>query len=235
MESLFNIKIEKKPHLRRVVYEHLKDAILTGAIPKGTRLIESKIAEGLGISRTPVREALHALERDMLIIAIDKVGYEIIDTDIEDLEEISELRKTVEVLALKKAISNLTDMDVATLERNLERSEEALREHRGEDFIELDAEFHKTICSLSKRERLIRMAEGLRKEMQRFRSKTKLHGELSKESLKFHRMIVESLKEKNYRKAKKLLKDHIEHAKRYTKMVFLDGKVGQEVTIHGKT
>jgi len=60
----FSLKIEKQPRLREVVYEKLKEAILTGAIPSGTRLYESKIAEETGISRTPVREALHALERE---------------------------------------------------------------------------------------------------------------------------------------------------------------------------
>jgi DNA-binding GntR family transcriptional regulator len=72
--QIFKSKIEKQPHLRQIVYEKLKDAILTGAVPKGTKLYESKIGQETGISRTPVRETLHALERDMLITAIDEGG-----------------------------------------------------------------------------------------------------------------------------------------------------------------
>ena len=104
----------------------MKDAILTGAIPKGTKLYESRIAEETGISRTPVREALHALERELLITAIDKVGYEIVDTDLEDLEEISAIRKTVETLALKKAIDRIGADEINRLEANLKRAEKAL-------------------------------------------------------------------------------------------------------------
>ena len=97
LKASLNLKIIKQPSLRRMVYEKLKDAILSGTIPRGARLYESKLAEEMGISRTPVREALHALEREMLISTIDKVGYEINDVDPEDLEEISEIRKTVEL------------------------------------------------------------------------------------------------------------------------------------------
>jgi len=223
-ESIFDIKIERKPQLRRIIYDHLKNAILTGSIPKGTRLVESKLAEKMGISRTPIREALHALEREMLIVAIDKVGYEILDKDIEDLEEISELRKTVETLALRKAIQNLGESELTALNENLRKSEEALSEHKTEIFVELDAEFHNVICSLSKRERLIRMSSGLREEMQRFRSRTNLHIKLAEESLKYHKKIVKFLKERDFRRAKRILNNHIEHAKRFTKMIFLDGE-----------
>ena len=129
-QQILNFKIEKQPHLRKIVYERLKDAILTGAIPKGTKLYESRIAEETGISRTPVREALHALERELLIAAIDKVGYQIVDTDLEDLEEISVIRKTVETLALKKAIDRIGADEINRLEANLKRAEKALRDYR---------------------------------------------------------------------------------------------------------
>jgi DNA-binding GntR family transcriptional regulator len=130
--QIFKSKIEKQPHLRQIVYEKLKDAILTGAVPKGTKLYESKIAQETGISRTPVREALHALERDMLITAIDKVGYRIVDTDLEDLDEISEIRKTVETLALKKAIGRIGDHEIRELEENLKKSEKAVADRKAD-------------------------------------------------------------------------------------------------------
>jgi DNA-binding GntR family transcriptional regulator len=221
--QILNFKIEKQPHLRKIVYERLKDAILTGAIPKGTKLYESRIAEETGISRTPVREALHALERELLITAIDKVGYEIVDTDLEDLEEISAIRKTVETLALKKAIDRIGAHEINRLEANLKRAEKALSSYRSDLFIQLDAEFHQILCALSHSERLTRMADALRKEMQRFRSRTKLDHKLAAESLKYHQKIVTFLKMKDYRSAKKTLSDHIDHARRKTQKEFMGG------------
>jgi DNA-binding GntR family transcriptional regulator len=94
-----------------------------------------------------VREALHALEREFLITAIDKVGYEIVDTDIEDLEEISEIRKTVEALALKKAVDRIGEHDIKDLEENLKKAEKAVRDHKPAVFVQLDAEFHNMLYS----------------------------------------------------------------------------------------
>jgi DNA-binding GntR family transcriptional regulator len=222
--ALFKLKIQKQPHLRKIVYERLKDAILTGAIPKGTKLYESKIAEEMGISRTPVREALHALERELLIVAMDKVGYEIVDADLEDLEEISEIRKTVETLAIRKAVDHLGESEIKELEDNLKKSEKAVTDQKNDAFIQLDAEFHKILCSLSHSERLIRMADGLRKEMHRFRSRTKSNQALAEEALRYHRDIVDFLKKNDYRSVKKALNDHIDHAKRETQKEFMNLK-----------
>ena len=221
-DNMLGLKIEKQPHLRKIVYERLKDAILTGAIPKGIKLYESRIAEETGISRTPVREALHALERELLITAIDKVGYQIVDTDVEDLEEISAIRKTVEALALKKAIdrNRIGAHEINRLETNLKRAERALKDYKSDLFIELDAEFHQILCALSHSERLVRMADTLRKEMHRFRNRTKLDHDLAAASLKYHQEIVSFLKMKDYRSAKKALSDHIDHAKRKTEKEF---------------
>jgi GntR family transcriptional regulator, rspAB operon transcriptional repressor len=220
LSKTFSLKIEKQPRLRQIVYEKLKDAILTGAIPRGTRLYESKIAEETGISRTPVREALHALEREFLIAAIDKVGYEIVDTDIEDLEEISEIRKTVEALALKKAIDHIGEDEIKELEENLRKAEKAVKERKSDVFVLLDAEFHNILCSLSHSDRLIRMADSLRKEMVRFRSRTKEDQALATESLRYHQEIVRCLKMKDVRSARKVLTDHIDHARKETKKEF---------------
>ena len=213
-DELLTLKIEKQPPLRKIVYERLKDAILTGVVAKGTKLYESKIAEDLGISRTPVREALHALERELLVDALDKVGYEVRDADLEDLEEISEIRRTVETLALRKAVSRIGDAEIRVLEENVSQAREAVEEGKPDLFVRLDAEFHRIIAASSRRERLIRMADTLRKEMHRFINRTRFNHALAKESLRYHEEILRFLKEKDYGKAKRALNDHISHARR---------------------
>jgi DNA-binding GntR family transcriptional regulator len=218
--QLFTFKIEKQPHLRQIVYERLREAILAGAVPNGTKLYESKIAEEMGISRTPVREALHALEREFLIAAVDKVGYEVVDTDIEDLGEISEIRKTVEALALKKAIDRIGEDEIKGLEENLKKAEKAVKERKPDVFVQLDAEFHNILCSLSHSNRLIRMADSLRKEMVRFRSRTRNDQALAAASLRYHQEVVRCLKMRDLRGARKVLADHIDHAKRETEKEF---------------
>lgn len=212
--SILNLKISKQPSLRQIVYEKLKDAILTGALAQGTRIYESRLAEEMGISRTPVREALHILERETLIFSIDKVGYEVKDIDKEDLEEISEIRKTVETLALKEAIKHLDIEEIRKLENNLHRSEKILKNQKPGLFVVLDAEFHSILCSMSGRNRLIRMADTLRKEMQRFRSHARSLEPLAEASLNYHKKIVHFLKESDYRNASKILANHIDQVKK---------------------
>jgi DNA-binding GntR family transcriptional regulator len=213
MKASLNLKIAKQPSLRMMVYEKLKEAILADAIPRGARLYESKLAGEMGISRTPVREALHALEREMLIRTIDKVGYEINDVDTEDLEEISEIRKTVESLALKKAMDHMGDVDIKKLEQNMAKSEKVLKDRKPELFVLLDEEFHNILCSASRRERLIRMADALRKEMQRFRNRAKSLQPLAEASLEHHKKIVRFMKKRDYKNLKKILDAHIDHVK----------------------
>jgi DNA-binding GntR family transcriptional regulator len=212
-KASLNLKIIKQPSLRMVVYEKLKEAILSGTIPIGARLYESKLAEEMGISRTPVREALHALEREMLISTIDRVGYEINDVDTEDLEEISEIRKTVELLAIKKAMDHIGEADVKRLEQNVAKSEKFLKDRKSESFVLLDAEFHNILCSASGRERLIRMADTLRKEMQRFRTRSRSLQPLAEESLEYHKKILHLLKKRDCKNLRKILETHIDHVK----------------------
>jgi GntR family transcriptional regulator, rspAB operon transcriptional repressor len=211
--STLNAKIVKPPSLRHVVCERLREAILSGRIPKGTRLYESQLAKEMGISRTPIREALHVLEREMLLSAVDKVGYLIQDADPADLEEISEIRKTVECLAVRKAVEHCGAEDLEKLERNLDRSEKALKDGRVEAFIVLDAEFHHLLCSLSGSQRLIRMAEMLRKEMQRFRSRARSLEPLAAASLRYHKRMIPLLKNKDLESLTKILGEHIEDVK----------------------
>ncbi len=218
--TMFVSKIKKQPPLRRIVYEQLRNALLSGAIPSGTKLYETKISEEMGISRTPVREALHALERECLIIGIDKAGYQIADIAPEDLEELSEIRKTVETLALKRAIDRIGENEIRDLEENLEKSESAVAGRKPEQFVQLDAEFHHMLCSLSQSDRLIRMADALRKEMTRFRNRTKEDQALAEVALQHHQRIVMFLKKKDGLNATRTLNEHIEHIREETRKGF---------------
>jgi DNA-binding GntR family transcriptional regulator len=220
--TMFVRKVEKQPPLRKIVYEQLRNAILDGVIPSGTKLYETKISEEMGISRTPVREALHALERECLVIGVDKVGYRIADIAPEDLEEISEIRKAVEALALKRAIDCIGEDDIRVLEDNLKKSESAVTHHKPQQFVQLDAEFHHILCSLSHSERLIRMADALRKEMARFRNSLKENQALAETALQHHQKIVMFVKKKDDLNARKALNEHIDHVRAESQKSFTE-------------
>lgn len=215
MEPLVNVKIKKQAPLRQIVYDTLKDAILSGRVGPGTKLYELKLADEFGISRTPVREALHSLEREFLITSIDKVGYVVKDLYIKDLEEISEIRKSIEWLAAKEALSHCSEDWITRLEENLKQSGKLLARGKQDLFLRMDEEFHNLLYSNSKSERLTRLADNLRKEMQRFRAKAGGSDELARTALDHHRTILAAVKAKDHRELKKAIEKHIDDMRKY--------------------
>jgi DNA-binding GntR family transcriptional regulator len=94
--------------IRKKVYHHIRENILSGAIAPNERLVEAKIAEEIGTSRTPVREALHSLELEKLIKSIPRVGYIVENMSEKEVEQICEIRGVIEGLATCWAIERHT-------------------------------------------------------------------------------------------------------------------------------
>ncbi|MEW6374869.1 MAG: GntR family transcriptional regulator, partial [Thermodesulfobacteriota bacterium] len=125
------IQVSKKKSLREEVYESLKKSILHGKLKAGQRLIEEQLAHQVGISRTPVREAFHKLERDELVTRLPKGGFAVRSFTKEDVEEIFGIRSALESFAAYLTTLHISPEKISALEKKVEESEEALR--RGED------------------------------------------------------------------------------------------------------
>ena len=106
--------MESKP-IREVAYETLKNAIVTGEIPAGSRIVETEYAERMHISRTPLREALRKLERDGLVEYVVRRGVVVRAFTIADVEEIYTIRNALEMLTLPAIIQNATAEDIRSL------------------------------------------------------------------------------------------------------------------------
>jgi DNA-binding transcriptional regulator YhcF (GntR family) len=122
--------IRNSKTIRKKAYEFLRERVLDGEIPPDVRLVETKIAAQIGTSRTPVREALHNLELEGLLKAIPRVGYVVVATSEEDLEEICEIRAVIESLAARRAVKKAQLKLVAELGKNIADQEE--RVNKGE-------------------------------------------------------------------------------------------------------
>ena len=109
--------------IRKKVYSHLREQILSGAIGAGERLIEAKIARSIGTSRTPVREALHSLELEGLIESIPRVGYRVKEISDSEAVEIWEIRSLIEGLAARWACENDRAGLIRGLRKNIALSE----------------------------------------------------------------------------------------------------------------
>ena len=210
-----NLKIEKPVSIRERVYRHLKDEILNDKIPESATLVENLLAKQMEISRTPVREALHFLEKEGLLELIPRVGYRVRQIDKDELQEICEIRISLETLAARRAIKRMSPDESQAFMENLKNSDKMIQSEKLSSFINLDAEFHELLGRASGSQRLLNLILAHRSDMVRYRIISLLRTENASTALAGHRRIFECLIEKNESGLKSAIKDHIEEAKKY--------------------
>ena len=153
--------IKNRKTIRRKIYDFLREQLLSGEIQPHQHLIEAKIAQEIGTSRTPVREALHSLELEGLIESIPRVGYVVKPISEQEVEEICEIRTAIEGLAARWAMEKAHKKLVEELEKNISLSEEKVSKGDVRAFVDMDAQFHEIISKFSGSKRLPRIGPDL--------------------------------------------------------------------------
>ncbi len=206
--------IKSERTIRRKIYDYLREQLLNGLIPPREHLIESKIAKDLGVSRTPVREALHSLELEGLIESIPRVGYVVKPISEEEVEEICEIRGVVEGLAARWAIKRARDKLVVELRKNILASEEKVLSGEVRAFVEMDAHFHEIISKHSGSQRLLELAQTLRRHMLRYRIQSIYSADNVRRAIRGHRAILRAIEGGNIREVERAIKGHMEQVKK---------------------
>ena len=163
------LEIRNYKPLGEVVFEYLRNAILSGELKPGERLMEVTIAEQLGVSRTPVREAIRKLEKESFVIMIPRKGAYVADLTKNDILEVLEIRKELEGFAAALSAERMNDIEKEQLGRIVEDFNECLVSMDKKRMIECDNEFHSFIFNASKNQRLINIIFDLHDQFQRFR------------------------------------------------------------------
>ncbi len=143
------------------VYSRLRHAILTGTLAPGLRLVEGPLAERLGVSRAPVRDALRRLEGDGLVSSHARRGKVVATLSARDAWEVYSLRSALEVMAIRLAITHDPDLLIGELEEIVSSMQEASRRQDLVELSSLDVRFHDAIRQASGHTRLIRALEGM--------------------------------------------------------------------------
>ena len=164
-----NMMINEYLPLREVVFNTLRDDILRGELEPGERLMEIHLAEKLGVSRTPVREAIRKLELEGLVKMIPRRGAVVASITISDLEDVLEVRKVLEQLTVKLACEKITDEEIALLKKYHEEFAKAINTNDLTSLAEKDVSFHDVIYNASHNNRLIQILNNLREQMYRYR------------------------------------------------------------------
>jgi len=210
---MLNFDLHNHRPLREIVYEQLKRQILTGDITPGTRMMEVDLAEEMGVSRTPVREAIRKLEKEGLVTIEPRRGAYASDISVKDMVDTMEVREHLESLAASLAAQTMTEEQRVELERIANEYAEAIRNNNMEDMIHYDELFHKGIVNASGNKTLIQISESVQELALRFRylyyDDLSRYGSMPME----HKEILDAIENNDPQAAKECAKNHVKRLK----------------------
>jgi len=200
--------------VREKTYDYLKSNILSGRFVPGERLAEEHLAEELGVSRTPVREALHKLEQEGLIEPLESRGFCVPHDSPEEIEDLFDIRTVLEGYTLKIICERITDEQIEKLEEMIDKAEDALRWKRIGEVFQWNTQFHDTLHSLvADKRRFHSLIVNLRKYMLRYRKDTLQNLGAGKRAIDGHRQILLALKLKDPELCERVMRIHIRLSK----------------------
>ncbi|TCK93286.1 GntR family transcriptional regulator [Natranaerovirga hydrolytica] len=209
MEDKLKVNLNEYLPLRDVVFNALREAILKGELNPGERLMEKQLAERMGVSRTPIREAIRKLELEGLVVMVPRKGAEVARITQKALKDVLEVRCALEELAVKIACEKVAQKEIKALRETMEAFNQAVNKGDVEKIVEKDVEFHDIIFNSTDNEKLIQILNNLREQIYRYRveyiKKTDNHQILVKE----HEEILNAIESKNVEKAQEVAQQHI--------------------------
>ncbi len=198
-----------KKSLGQTAYEKLKQAVVRGDFPPASHLVENKVATALGISRTPVREAIHKLEREGLLKRFPSGGYFVVGLSREDIEETFGIRSALESYAAKVATLRHKEKELLPLEEKIRQYHECLDEDRIEELTLINTEFHDLLYGLSRSPKLIRLINEVRDPVYRFRKVLLNVKEMARLSNEDHKLMMAHIRKRDADVVEKLVREHV--------------------------
>ena len=196
--------------LRDVVFQTLRQAILSGRVQPGERLMEIHLARRLGVSRTPVREAIRKLELEGLVCIVPRKGAVVAEITQSDMEDVLEVRRALEDLAVRKASQCMSAVQLEALKAASFRFEECLREGDLRASAQADEDFHEIISEATGNLRLLQILNNLRSQIYRYRLENLKDKSSYPDLIRQHALIIEAMAAHDPEKASQVLGMHIE-------------------------
>lgn len=211
MQDNLQVKMDEFLPLRDVVFNTLRQAILTGDLKPGERLMEIHLANRLGVSRTPIREAIRKLELEGLVTMIPRRGAEVAQITEKSMNDVLEVRRALDALCVELACERISDEEIRSLRSACEYFERAVRGKDAKKIAQADVDLHDIIVQATGNQRLIQLVNNLSEQMYRYRYEyikdSTQHGRLIEE----HRVIYESIVKRDKVAAAKAAKIHIDN------------------------
>lgn len=197
--------------LRDVVFNTLRQAILTGELKPGERLMEIHLANRLGVSRTPIREAIRKLELEGLVTMIPRRGAEVAKITEKSMKDVLEVRRTLDALSAELACERITPEDEKALEKACRDFEDAVKTKDTKVIAKADVAVHDIIAAATGNQRLIQLINNLAEQMYRYRFEYIKDATQHERIIKEHRIIYESILKKDKEAAAEMARTHIDN------------------------
>jgi len=210
--DIIDLKIRDYKNAREAAFEKIKEAIIKGHFKPGEKLVEQTLAQEMGVSRTPVREAIRRLEAEGFVVSIPRKGVVVSRADKEEIVQLYSIRAELEGLAARWAIENADEDDMRKLDEAISRMEETAASGDLDGVVQSNALFHDAIAQASKSRILCTLLKTLQDNIQRFRFQSLHLPGRPEAALAEHKEIVAAIKEKKTEEADRLLKEHLQNA-----------------------
>ena len=211
MPEEFNMTVNEYMPLRDVVFYTLRQAILKGEMEPGERLMEIQLAKKLGVSRTPIREAIRKLELEGLVIMIPRRGAEVAGITEKALRDVLEVRRSLEELAIELAVARMKEDDIKALEAARIEFREALNTNDMIRIAQADEKFHDVIYAGTYNDKLVQLLNNLRDQIYRYR--LEYIKDVGKRQLILieHENILNAVKTRNLELGRRAMREHIDN------------------------
>ena len=195
--------------LRDVVFQTLREAILKVDLRPGERLMELQLAAKLGVSRTPIREAIRMLEQEGLAVTIPRKGAEVARMTEKDMEDVLQIREALDDLAVQVACDKITQEQLERLMATMKNFELAVQAGDLSKIVAYDVEFHDVIYEATDNPKLVILLSNLREQIYRYRVEYLKEKENYPMLIVEHEEIVQALKQKNKERVADAMRNHI--------------------------
>ena len=210
---MINFSLQNHKPLREIVYEELKRQIMVGEIQPGTRMMEVELADEMGVSRTPVREAIRKMEKEGLVTIEPRRGAYASDISVQEMLDVLEVRQDLEGMAAAIAAKKIQPDQKNQLRELGERYKKAIESGDIAEIIDLDEEFHKSIVGISDNKTLIQMVSKLQELALRFRYLYYEDFSRFRNQPAEHHLITEAIISGDSDSARRLAEEHLSHLK----------------------
>ena len=211
MQDNLQVSMDEFLPLRDVVFNTLRQAILTGELKPGERLMEIHLAKKLGVSRTPIREAIRKLELEGLVTMIPRRGAEVAQITEKSMNDVLEVRRALDVLCVELACDRITEEELEQLKAACEAFEAAVKTKDAKKIAHADVALHDIIVCATGNQRLIQLVNNLSEQMYRYRFEYIKDSSQHERLVEDHRVIYQSLVEKDKEAVSQAAKTHIDN------------------------